>query len=461
MKRVTNRTWLMGLFVLVLTGGMLFFLADYCMNADRWIASPGSPHVYSSNNIGIGTITDRNGAVLLDMSDGRNYADNASTRKSTLHWLGDREGNISAGAVSHYAGYMVGFDRINGIYNAGGAAGSAELTLSERVQNVALEAMGNRKGTVAVYNYKTGEIICALTTPNYDPDNVPDIAWDTSGAYEGVYLNRFTQSSYIPGSIYKVVTTAAALDCVQGIQDMTFQCTGKMEYGEGDDIATVTCEGVHGYQDLKSAFANSCNCSFAQIAELVGRKNMQKYVEAFQVTQPLQFDGVTTARGNYNITGAGSASFAWSCIGQHTNTINPARFMAFMGAIAGGGQGVQPYLVSSVACGGETTYEAKPEKSERIMSREVAETMKAYMRSNVKNVYGDWRFPGINVCGKSGTSQLGGGETANAMFAGFVDEERYPLAFICVVENGGYGAGTCIPILSSILSACIAVMDAG
>ena len=459
MKRVTNRTWLMGLFVLVLMGGLMFFLGDYWLHADQWIAAPGSPHVYSSTNLGVGTITDSSGTVLLDMTDGRTYSDNASTRKATLHWLGDREGNISAAAVSHYAGYMVGFDRINGIYSSGGDAGNAELTLSARVQRAALEAMGNRKGTVAVYNYKTGEILCALTTPTYDPENVPDIAGDTSGAWEGVYLNRFTQSAYIPGSIYKIVTTAAALDCVQGIHDMTFQCTGKVEYGEGDNIATVTCEGVHGYQDLKSAFANSCNCAFAQIAELIGRKNMQQYVEDFQVTLPLSFDGVTTARGNYDITGAGAASFAWSCIGQHTNTINPARYMAFMGAIAAGGQGVQPYVVSQVTCGSETTYAAETRKSERIMSREVAETVKAYMRSNVKNVYGDWRFPGINVCGKSGTSQLGGGETANAMFAGFVDEERYPLAFVCVVENGGYGAGTCIPILSAVLAESMAVMD--
>ncbi len=460
MNRVTNRTWLMGLFILVLVGGMVFFLSDYWLHAGTWISSPGSPHVYSSTNVGVGTIQDRSGKTLLDMTEGRIYSDSTSTRKSTLHWLGDRQGKISAAAVSHYAGAMMGFDRINGIYHGGTGAGTTELTLSARVQNAALEAMNGRKGTVAVYNYQTGEILCALTTPNYDPDNVPDVEGDTSGKWEGAYLNRFTQSAYIPGSIYKTVTTAAALSCVDGIQDMTFQCTGKVEYGGGSNVATVTCEGAHGTVNLKSALAKSCNCAFAQIAELIGRKNMEAYVQQFRLTEPVTFDGVTTARGNYDIKGAGAASFAWSCIGQHTNTVNPARFMTFMGAVAGGGQAVDPYLVARVECGGAVTYEASHQKGERIMDEEIAQILKTYMRSNVQNVYGENRFPAIQICGKSGTSQLGGGEKSNAMFAGFALDERYPLAFVCVVENGGYGATACIPVLSRVLSECMTVLDA-
>ena len=150
MNRVTNRTWLMAAFILVLVGGMVFFLTDYWFHAGDWVSAPGSPHVYSATNIGVGTVTDRSGKLLLDMDGERTYSEDKATRKSTLHWLGDREGKISAGAISHYAGAMVGFDRINGIYNAGNEPGQAELTLSARVQNVALEAMKNRKGTVAV-----------------------------------------------------------------------------------------------------------------------------------------------------------------------------------------------------------------------------------------------------------------------------------------------------------------------
>ena len=446
----------MGLFLLLLLGGLLFFVWEYVTQAESWVSFSGSPHLYNSSNIGCGTITDRSGNLLLDISQGRTYSDDANTRKSTLHWLGDKKGFINASTVSTYAASMVGYDRINGVYNASDEGGNARLTLSAKVQNAALEAMGNRKGTVGVYNYKTGEILCALTTPTYDPENVPDIANDTTGAYDGVYLNRFLQSAYVPGSIFKIVTLSAALDCVPGIEDMTFPCRGKIEYG----TEAVTCEKAHGTQTLKQAFANSCNCAFAQIAEKVGKNNMVKYVKQFQVTQKLSFDGSTTAAGNYDISDTGAVSFAWSCIGQHSDLVNPARYMTFMGAIAGRGVAAEPYLMAKVTNGGDTTYEAKTKKTDRLMSESVADTVAAYMRNNVKTVYGDGNFGGLPVCAKSGTSQLGGDQKSNAMFAGFVDSEQYPLAFIVVVENGGYGSHTCVPVISKVLSVCKTVMDA-
>ena len=446
----------MGLFLLLLLGGLLFFVWEYMTQAESWVSFSGSPHLYNSSNIGCGTITDRSGNLLLDISQGRTYSDDANTRKSTLHWLGDKKGFISASTVSTYAASMVGYDRINGVYNASDEGGNARLTLSAKVQNAALEAMGNRKGTVGVYNYKTGEILCALTTPTYDPENVPDIANDTTGAYDGVYLNRFLQSAYVPGSIFKIVTLSAALDCVPGIEDMTFPCRSKIEYG----TEAVTCEKAHGTQTLKQAFANSCNCAFAQIAEKVGKNNMVTYVTQFQVTQKLSFDGSTTAAGNYDISDTGAVSFAWSCIGQHSDLVNPARYMTFMGAIAGRGVAAEPYLMAKVTNGGDTTYEAKTKKTDRLMSESVADTVAAYMRNNVKTVYGDGNFGGLPVCAKSGTSQLGGDQKSNAMFAGFVDSEQYPLAFIVVVENGGYGSHTCVPVISKVLSVCKTVMDA-
>ena len=271
-----------------------------------------------------------------------------------------------------------------------------------------------------------------------------------------MYLNRFIQSAYVPGSIFKIVTTAAALDCVADIEEKTFTCYGKLEYG----TEAVTCEKAHGTQTLKQAFANSCNCAYAQVAELVGKKNMEKYVEKFGITESLSFDGITTAKGNYDVSNTAAVSFAWSCIGQYTDLINPAQYMTFMGTIAGGGVAAEPYLMEEVISGGETTYEAKAVKTDRTMSETVAAMLKDYMRNNVKSVYGDWNFPGLNVCAKSGTSELGGGQTSNAMFAGFVADEEYPLAFIVVVENGGYGSHTCVPVLSKVLGVCKAVLDA-
>ena len=159
MNRVTKRTWLMGLFILVLLGGMVVFMGEYLAKADEWVVFAGSPHVYNNANLGCGTVVDRSGEKLLDITEGRSYSESSTTRKSTLHWLGDRKGYINAAAVSGYAAQMAGFDLLNGVYNSDGNGGQAVLTLSARVQDAALEAMGDRKGTVAVYNYKTGEIL--------------------------------------------------------------------------------------------------------------------------------------------------------------------------------------------------------------------------------------------------------------------------------------------------------------
>ena len=456
MNRVTKRSWLMCLFIFLLLGGMGFFVMEYAVKADAWVVAPGSPHVFKGSNLGNGVVVDRDDVVLLDVENNRSYSDNAETRASTMHWLGDRQGRIQAGAVGSYAALMSGYDKVNGLYDFAGGSGVARLSLSARVQNAALRALNGRKGTVGIYNYKTGEILCAVTSPTYDPDHVPDVEADTSGKYDGVYLNRFLQSSYVPGSIFKVVTTAAALECVPDIESRTFTCDGAYEYG----TEAVTCETAHGTLDLKGALAHSCNCIFAQIAKLVGKKNMEKYVQKFGITESVSFDGVTSASGHYDISDTGGASFAWSCIGQHSDLINPARFMTFMGTIANGGRGVEPFLVSSVTRGEEVLYEAKGRQTDRIMSKTTAEKLQSYLRNNVQTIYGDGHFPGLSVCAKSGTSQLGGGQKSNAMFSGFVLDEAYPLAFIVVVENGGYGSATCVPVLSPVLQECKAVLDA-
>lgn len=454
MHRVARRTWIMGLFLAVLLGGLGVFLRDYMENAGTWVAKASAAHS-QSHGIGKGTVYDRDGVLLLDIGDRRTYTEDVQTRTAALHWLGDRWGSVNAGALTHYAAVMSGFDLVNGVYKSTENGGQMILTLSSRVQNRALEAMDGRKGVVAVYNYITGEILCALSCPNYDPDNVPDIEGDTEGIYTGVYLNRFLQSAYVPGSIFKVVTAAAALESVSGIEEMHFTCTGEYAYGE----EAVTCETAHGTLDLKGALAKSCNCCFAQIAEKVGRKNMVKYTDRFRITQPVAFDGVKSVAGNYDIKDTGAVSFAWSAIGQHSDLINPARYLTFMGAVAMEGEGVEPYLVSSVATSEGTVYEASPVSADRIMSVQTAQKLAGFMRNNVLATYGDSNFHGLPVCAKSGTSQLGGGLRSNAMFAGFVSDPKYPFAFIVVVENGGYGASTCVPVISTVLDECKAVAD--
>ncbi len=455
MNRIARRSKFAWVLILLLLAGVVGFVVEYVSAAGQWVVFQGNPHVYTGSNIGCGQIFDRDGVLLLDSVDGREYARESAVRKATLHWLGDRSGFISAPAVSHYSQEMSGYSLLNGLYAYAGQTGKATMTLSAQVQKAALEAMGDRKGTVAVYNYKTGEILCAVSTPTYDPDNVPDVEGDTTGAYSGVYLNRFTQSSYVPGSIFKVVTAAAALETMDNALELEFRCDGSYEL----DPDEVTCGKAHGQINLKTALAQSCNCYFAQLVQTMGGSTLERYVKKFEILEPVSFDGIRTASGTFDIQGAAAVEVAWSGIGQHKDLVNPARFMTFMGAIAGGGSGAEPYVVSRVESGNTVSYEASTSTTGRLLSAQTAEILRELMEYNVQRIYGADHFPGLTVCAKSGTAEVGVGLTPNATFAGFVADEEYPLAFVVVVENGGAGSSVCVPILSKVLAQCKELLD--
>ena len=459
MNRIARRSIALVLVVALMFGGLGFFMVEYFLKGDTWVLTEGSPHVYVGGspeenvkpNIGRGVIVDREGLLLLDTNDGRVYSSMEQLRAATLHWIGDRLGNISAPAVSTYAEEIVGYDPINGLYQYSGP-GQAQLTLSGKVQMAALEAMGDNKGTVAVYNYKTGEILCALSASTFDPDNPPE---DVE-SYDGIYVNRFTRGKYTPGSVFKIVTTAAALEEIPDIREQTFVCTGS--YGFKDNSDPVTCEHVHGELSLYDAMAQSCNCAYASIVEQLGPKVLLQYVEKYRVLESISFDGITTRAGNFSVTDAGDNQIAWSGIGQHKDQINPCAYMTFMGAIANGGAAVQPYVVSNVTCGSNVTYSAQTFTAAPIMSGDIAAELQAMMRNNVLVKYGEENFPNMTVCAKSGTAQADN-KDSTALFAGFVADEEYPLAFIVVIEEGGYGRHACVPVISQVLAACKEVMD--
>lgn len=450
MNRIMRRARILLVLVLVIALGISLFAADYLINARDWVLFPGSPHLYNAGNLGCGIVTDRDGVLLMDMRDQRVYADNDVLRQSTVHWLGDRKGHISAPALSNYAMQIAGFDVINGVYTYGGTAGKAQVTLSARVQMAALNAMAGQKGTVAVFNYKTGEIICAVTTPTFDPESPPDITQDTTGTLDGVYLNRFVQSVYIPGSIFKIATTAAALEAIPDALELRFQCEGSMQIGAD----FVTCTGTHGDISLKEAFAYSCNCAFAQLSLKLGDETLDRYIRQFGILESIRFDGITTASGNVQILNQAPVQVAWSGIGQHKDQVNACAFMTFVGAIANDGVVTNPYLVSKITVGNSTTYKADYPADRRIMSSTTAAILQEFMRNNVQTIYKDDYFPGLTICAKSGTAEVGAGLLPNGTFAGFSSDPNVPLAFMIVVESSSAGSSGCLPILSEVLSAC-------
>lgn len=456
MKRISHRTVLMLILMGVLVAGVAFFTLRYFLHAGEWVVFPGSPHVYSGSNLSSGRVTDRDGVLLLDSTDGRVYAEDVDIRRATLHLLGDRYGYISAPILEEYADDLVGFNVVNGLFGQDQGANTAVLSISAQVQKTALQALGNHHGTVGVYNYKTGEILCAVTSPTYDPDNMPDIEGDETGAYDGVFLNRFFQTSTVPGSIFKIVTAAAAMDTLGDLSQRTFTCSGTLDIG-GD---TLVCNGTHGTQTLSQAFANSCNVAFGQLALEVGPETLEAYVEDLGITESLSFDGLTTAAGSFDLSDAADFEVAWAGCGQYNDLINPCQYLTVMGVIANGGEAALPYIMDRVEGSMLGGYQHGKVTTGRVMERWITDSVAQLMRGNVLNVYGAWQFPDLEVCAKSGTAELGPGDTPNATFAGFIRDENYPLAFIVILEHGGAGSAAAAPIAGQVLNACVAALDA-
>ena len=454
MKKVSGRAIFPLILAIVLLAGTVLLCVRYFAKADEWVTFSGSPHVYTGVNLDGGVVTDRDGTLLLDSTDGRTYSADAVTRTATMHLLGDRYGYIQAPLLGSFADDMIGFDKINGLYGAEGTEANAALTLSAAVQTAAYQALGNYHGTVGVYNYKNGEILCAVTSPSYDPDNMPDVDADTSGAYDGVYVNRFFQAAYTPGSIFKIVTLAAAIETVPDWENLTFTCEGKTIIG-GQEII---CEGVHGTITLKQALAHSCNVAFGELAGKVGTKALMEYAEKLGLTESFECDGIPVKAGTVDLKDADAGDLAWAGIGQYTDQVNALTFMRAMGRIAGGGTGAEPYLMAKITRGEKTAYEAKTETSSRALKAETAAKLTEYLRNNVATMYGDWQFGGLNVCAKSGTAEHEG-ETADAMFAGFCVDENCPLAFVVFVENGGSGSAVAAPIAAKVLQVCAAAIN--
>ena len=454
MNRVSKRSAFALVLAFALLAGLVLFCVRYVVDAGQWVTYPGSPHLYTGSNLNTGVVFDRAGQTLLDSTDGRAYDADAEVRAATIHLLGDRDGYIPSPLLDHYASRMIGYSRITGVSSAKAGTGRMTMTIDANVQAKALQLLAGRAGTIGVYNYKTGEILCAVTSPSYDPDNMPDVDADTSGAYDGVYVNRFFQAAYTPGSIFKIVTLAAAIETVPDWESLTFTCEGKTIIG-GQEII---CEGVHGTITLKQALAHSCNVAFGELAGKVGTKALMEYAEKLGLTESFACDGIPVKAGTVDLKDADAGDLAWAGIGQYTDQVNALTFLRAMGRIAGGGTAAEPYLMAKITRGEKTVYEAKTETSSRALKAETAAKLTEYLRNNVATMYGDWQFGGLNVCAKSGTAEHEG-ETADAMFAGFCVDENCPLAFVVFVENGGSGSAVAAPIAAKVLQVCAAELQ--
>ena len=452
MKKIERRALVCLILALVLAAGTGLFLVKYFLHGGDWASSAFNRHLYNAGGELIsGTVLDRDGDVLSEVTDGRRtYYASAAVRKATLHAVGDLQGRIGTGALNAFADKLTGYSLLGGAF---GARQGRELylTIDARYNYEAYEALSGRAGTVAVYNYKTGEILCMVSAPSYDPLDVPpDI--ETDSRYEGAYLNRFLSSAFTPGSVYKTVTLAAALEEFPDLSGRTWECQGSVRIGE----ETIVCSGTHGRQDIAAAFANSCNVVFAQLAVELGADTLEKYTERAGLTGSYSIDGLPTASGSFDFDGITDGQLGWAGVGQYRDQVNPASLLVYMGAIAGGGRAAEPYLIEKTA--GALGLPSLPRittHTGQLVSSDAAAALAELMANNVERTYGADRFPGMDICAKSGTAEVGEGQTPHAWFAGFLRGEETPYAFVVLVEHGGSGSAAAGSVAARVLDVIV------
>ena len=459
MKMITKRgifLWIMSLAFVV---GLVFMTVSLVQNGDTWVMKRFNHHVYSNGElIGAGTIYDKDGDVLAETKDGdRVYSDSATTRKSTLHVVGDPKNFISTGVQSVYSARLTGYSLLFGVHNIQkyGKGNDLKLTIDRDICDEAYKALDGRKGTVGIVNYKTGEIVCSVSSPSYDVEDVPDNLL-TSEKYEGVYINRLLGAHYVPGSTFKLVTAICAIENIPDIYSREWVCNG--EYQPKSGVA-IKCNANHGkHINFKDALAKSCNSAFAQIAIELGQEKLATTAKELGIGSAVTVSGtIDSYAGHFDTTDKiklGVDALGWTGIGQGNTRIAPITMLRIVSAVANGGNAVSFNIVDSLANqAGKALDFTLPSNQLSMMNSDVAAKLKEMMRYNVTNHYGESRYKGLNLCAKSGTAQIDSNESHNiAWFVGFMDDSEHPYAFVVTIENGNSGSQTAGPVAKRVLT---------
>lgn len=454
MKKLQRRSAVCLALTAALLLGLAVFVFRFCRDGSSWVSSPFNRHLYnSSGELAVGRVLDRDGDLLswVDEAGRRRYYSGSTVRKATLHVVGDPSGKIGTSALVAFAHKLSGYNLIAGTGSVPGQGNDLYLTLDARLNYIAYNAMNGRKGAVGVYNYKTGEVLCMLSCPTFDPASPPKIQ-DGDTRYDGVYLNRFLSSTFVPGSIFKTITLTAALEKLPDLSQRTFFCSGSTQVG-GE---AVTCPSAHGEMDISQAFASSCNGVFAQLAAELGADTLSSYIKKAGMTSSYSVSGIHTAVGSADLQGASQAQLGWAGVGQYNDLVNPCAVMVWMGAIAQGGRAAVPRLIyKTVSPLGLPASLEWTHRTGRLISRDTAAALADMMAQNVVETYGASRFPNMDLCAKSGTAQVGGGKAPSAWFAGFLRNEEAPYAFAVLVEEGGSGTTAAGNVAAKVLDALV------
>lgn len=438
MRKQERRAKICLLLAFVLFAGVALFGYRFIRDGGKWASFYGNQQIYTDGRLNRGTVSDRFDEVLLECTrDGFYYNDDWTVRRSTVHAVGDKDGNIAHGAINIFKSQLIGYDVLNGTYDTSHMGKKIRLTIDASANVEAYNALGGRTGLVGVYNWKTGEILCMVSTPTFDPyDGAPDDG-------QGYYFNNFLDGKITPGSTFKLVTAAAVIDNMKNRDSYTFDCDGENEY-EGTDFTDIKS---HGEVSFRSALAQSCNGAFGELARKVGAKTLQEYTAKAGLTESVDVNGIKTAKGSFDFPSDDNIKLSWAGIGQADDLVNPCAMMVFMGAIANGGEAVQPTLIKSATFLKEITG---GKSLGRYLDEDTAAELRSMMKNNVVENYGEENFEGMDIYAKSGTAETDSYDP-DAWFVGFTDDEAAPYAFVVWVKGGGYGSEVAAPIARSVI----------
>ncbi|MET8828238.1 penicillin-binding transpeptidase domain-containing protein [Streptomyces sp. NPDC004610] len=381
------------------------------------------------------------------------------------------------GVLSGTDPMLTPFPLWNDLARSRATGGDVVTTLDPAAQRAAYKGLGARKGAVAAVEPATGRILALVSTPSYDPavlsGNGPEVtrAWERlNGDREKPMLNRAVRQTYPPGSTFKVVTAAAALDAGV-ITDLDAPTDSPAPYTLPGTTTTLTNES-EGCADatLREAFQWSCNTVFAKLGADTGVAAMTATAEAFGFNDPGVRIPFSVAPSTFDTT-VDRAQLALSSIGQYNTRATPLQMAMVSAAVANNGQLRTPYLVERTTTGdgsllGTGGAGARP-PSRQAMRPLTALRMRELMRDVVEEGTGsNAAIRGAVVGGKTGTAQHGVDNTGTP-YAWFVSwaqgkgDYEPTVAVAVVVEDAAgergrvSGNGVAAPIARGVMEAVL------
>ena len=451
---------LFGLFALLAVYGV------YSINTygNRWFAYARNPRVREQKqSVTAGSIYDRNGVLLASTVDGeRVYQADEAARRAIVHVLGDDEGQVSNGVEGFQTAYLYGFkaslvERFNDLFSDEPRQGdNVHLSLDSELCTAITEYFSSysltrdKNGAAVVMNYKTGEVIAEVSLPAFDPMSDSSVSADSE-----VYWNRTTQSLYPPGSTFKVITTAAALENIPDVASISIACTGGLDV-DGQAIRDYG-NAIHKSLTLKQAFVKSCNNVYALLALDMGDAALRKTAESFGFNANFLFRDLVVENSTYPTTNRSNFEIAMSGFGQSAIGATPMHMCLIAAAIANDGVMMEPTLLRQVTTPSgslRSTFGSKVYRT--ALSASTAATLQEYMRAVVVSGTGSRAaVSGLTVCGKTGSaeSSRNGRAVTHGLFIGYIDSDELPFAVCVVVEDipdGEGGGSTAAPIAGDI-----------